>query len=560
MGFRAWRRGLIAGALLAAFAGCLTAAAQEPDAQRFEREYQMLRQESEDGIERQLSIARAQSAIVGAALLCLLYAIRASKERTSRQPTALRTTIWAVLALLAVASFYRFSFTDRVRHDMHIKDVYHYFIGGKYAAELGYGRIYDCTLKVAVEQRRWWVHHVEGVRELQTMTTQPTGAALNRAQSECRPRFSEARWAAFHRDLGWFFDRVEGPVWRRTLNDFGYNPSPVWTLLAQPFTRFAGAEALPWLVHIDALLVLMGLGALGWAFGFEVMGLAAIAWGTGFLWRYTWVGDAFLRQIWFASALIGVACLARGRSFVAGVALAVSAGVRLFPAIFALGYAAHAGRRFWAERRRDHSVIAFASGLLLVGTGLALAGLVAAGEGLQSALDFAHNTAALRDVPARNMAGLPALLWRIDGTTALQWQDASGSFWFSPGVSQWIRFGAICVSIGLFGLTLRGSQPWESAALGFALIPLWVAPTGYYFHFVVLAAPLALRRPWIGVWLLLACLAWLANGLAWRPLGSQFTAASWIAVVLSVGVLLAMLRPAKREVPSDGTATLGADA
>ena len=386
---------------------------------------------------------------------------------------------------------------------------------------------------------------MEQVRDLYSMTSRPVGEALERARRECRPRFSDARWLAFDSDLAWFFDRIEGPVWRRTLNDFGFNPSPVWTLLAQPFTRFLNADALPWLVHVDTLLVLGAIGALGWAFGFEVMGLAAIAWGTGFLWRYTWVGDAFLRQIWFAAALIGVACLARGRPFTAGAALAVSSGVRLFPAIFALGYAVHAARRFWIDRRWDPGSVRVAWGLLIAGIGLAIASLIASGDGLQAAVDFAHNTAALRDVPARNMAGLPALLWRFDGTTALQWQDPDGARWFSPAVSRAIRFGALLISAGLFWRTLRVSLPWESAALGFALIPLWVAPTGYYFHFVVLGAPLALRRPWVGVWLLAACLCWLANGLAWRPLGSQFTVASLIALGLSVAVLLAMQRPVR---------------
>ena len=77
---------------------------------------------------------------------------------------------------------------------------------------------------------------------------------------------------------------------------------------------------------------------------------AAVVWGTGFLWPYTWVGDAFLRQIWFSAALIGVSCLRRGHAFAAGALLATSAGVRLFPAVFVAGYAVFALRRYWEAR------------------------------------------------------------------------------------------------------------------------------------------------------------------------------------------------------------------
>ena len=93
---------------------------------------------------------------------------------------------------------------------------------------------------------------------------------------------------------------------------------------------------------------------------------------------------------------------------------------------------------------------------------------------------------------------------------------------------------------------LRSAESWEAAALGFALIPILSGPSGYYFHFSILAAVLAVRRPWIGVWLLLACLAWLVNGMNWRGIGHQFTVAASISLCLSTAVLVAMNRPPHR--------------
>ena len=80
--------------------------------------------------------------------------------------------------------------------------------------------------------------------------------------------------------------------------------------------------------------------------------------------------------------------------------------------------------------------------------------------------------------------------------------------------------------------------------MAFVLIPLLTAPAGYYFHFVVLAVPLSMRRPSIAAWLLAACLAWQVNGLVWRDLGAQFTVVSIIAVALSCVVLATMRRRA----------------
>jgi hypothetical protein len=516
---------------------------------RFRAERRIAQREAAVDVDRQLRVGRWKAAFALLGLgLAIQGAVLASRGRTlSPRAQRLRNASLAVLALLALASYYRFSLTDRVPEDMHAREVFHYYIGAKYFPELGYGGIYDCTLAVADQQRWPWVAQLDLARDLRTMEPQPAVDLARRGTRECEARFSPERWAEFTRDLAWLDKNLDGPTWRAVLLDHGYNPSPVWTLLALPVARFAPAESLLVLVHLDTLLVLGAMAALGWAFGFEALCLAAIAWGTGFLWRYAWIGDAFLRELWFATAVIGVCCLRRRLEFTAGALLATSALIRLFPAIFIAGYGLWALIRAVRERRIETPTLRFASGVAVASVVLIGTSLVVTGQGATAYQEFQRNTRVYRAIVARNMAGVPALLWRLDGTADLHWKrlprDEGDAPLLSRRASPFVHAATAAAFLMLFALAVRRAEAWEATAAAFALIPILAAPPGYYFQFVVLAAVLATRRPWIAVWLGLACCTWLVNGLHWRPRDEQYTVASLVAVGLSLAVLVSMLRP-----------------
>jgi hypothetical protein len=105
---------------------------------------------------------------------------------------------------------------------------------------------------------------------------------------------------------------------------------------------------------------------------------------------------------------------------------------------------------------------------------------------------------------------------------------------------------AVCSVVALLGFAwvVRRSQAWEATAAAFTLIPIWVAPAGYYFQFVVVAILLATRRPWIAVWTLTVAFGWIVNGLVWRPRQEQYTVVSLLVLALSLAVWISMLRPA----------------
>ena len=98
----------------------------------------------------------------------------------------------------------------------------------------------------------------------------------------------------------------------------------------------------------------------------------------------------------------------------------------------------------------------------------------------------------------------------------------------------------LVVVVGLlaFWRALARLLGWESAALGFALVPLLMSPANYYYAFVLCAALLAERRPRLGVALGLASMAWIAAWLALFPSPTRYLVYDGIAVVFALSVLI----------------------
>ena len=227
----------------------------------------------------------------------------------------------------------------------------------------------------------------------------------------CDGAFSPSRWEEFKTDVARFRE-IMGPEWRRVLADHGYNPTPIWTLIARPLTALFPAEtsSLWILARLDLALVLSLFAAIGWAFGFEAACLAAIAWGANPNTGYRWIGDAFLRNVWLFAAMLGLCLLRKGRPagrrraahpLVAAADLPRALRVRLrAPPASPLASRPDAGAGF-----RRFLVSALITGLVL-GT-LAAA---AAGRGPGIYLDFSHRLSALTDFVPDNGFGLRHLL------------------------------------------------------------------------------------------------------------------------------------------------------
>ncbi|MDH3213961.1 MAG: discoidin domain-containing protein, partial [Myxococcales bacterium] len=84
-------------------------------------------------------------------------------------------------------------------------DVYHYYMGGKYAPELGHTRLYDCYLAAEVEDG-FGAHQLRRAttRDLATDELVATAGLLLESSERCKPHFSPERWEDWKQDHAFF--------------------------------------------------------------------------------------------------------------------------------------------------------------------------------------------------------------------------------------------------------------------------------------------------------------------------------------------------------------------
>src|SRR5262245_30397457 len=170
-------------------------------------------------------VAALRSAVAAAGFAAVLYACLARRTSDPRQRSRARAVLGgaALAAALAWTNFLNFHFTGLV----HFHELFHYYVGAKYAPELAYDGLYECS---ALADREAGIAEVERrpIRDLRSDRLVPAAEVL-RATPPCRGRFTEARWGAFRRDVAFFRTRL-GADWWSALSDHGYNATPVWTL------------------------------------------------------------------------------------------------------------------------------------------------------------------------------------------------------------------------------------------------------------------------------------------------------------------------------------------
>jgi hypothetical protein len=492
------------------------------------------------------AIGSARVAIALAALV--LWAGRLGRGRPARRAAV------GVLGLAAFASNFNFF----VWTGLHKHELFHYYLGSKYFPELGYFRLYECSVAALYPDAHALPPALAEITDLRSKERRPAAEVLARA-APCRDDFSPERWSAFERDVE-AFRRIMGDRGiAGAVRDHGYNPSPAWTLVGRPLATLVPATPPGlWLIARIDLWLLLGLfGAIGWAFGFEAMCLAAVAWGACGHTRYQWTGDAFLRQLWLACSIGSICLLRRGRPALAGALLAFASVERVFPALFFAGYGLQRLGHLARERRLAPGTVAFAGGAALAAVVAAGAGTFVAGRGAAVWGEFADNLVALNDYTARNGLGLKylasfraspppgvvvpsdpeeleVLIQRVKGETLTS--------------RRWLYGGALLAFALLFAraawLDPGRLADWEALAMGAAMIPILTVPASYYLGFAIALVPLALRRPAIGTALLLAVASWGAAVLVYQERALAYAWSSAALLALCAFTLLALQRPA----------------
>lgn len=470
-----------------------------------------------------------------------------SEERCRRLGVAL-----SVLGFLLYFDF--FVPNTRYENYYHRHELYHYYLGSKYSAELGYKRLYVCTAVAEVELGLGEHLRAQKIRDLagDNFLAPMTATTVFKDPEQCKRHFSQQRWGSFKSDVAWFERSARGDYWDAMKTDHGYNPPPVWTMTGKLFSELAPPSDpfFKLLASLDILLQLAALLMLNWAFGWRVMTIAAVFFGCNLPADVHWTCGAFLRQDWYFLFTAAI-CLARKRRFaLSGAALAWSSLLRIFPVVAFTGVGLIMGFHVWRHRsvHRDHvrfALGAAAAGAVLVGASLLVTGARAYPE-------FIAHIRAHKSTPLTNNMGLEMIVahdWsgRMAFTRDTRLADDM-SAWMSHYTERvrTLRPVIILVSLGILAWTAWALRQirrlWAGIILSIPLLMSVLCLTCYYYAFFFVVPALTTLVPALGpAYLALAAGSQVLTSFYW--IDDRYTAESYLYFAFGLCMLYATSRP-----------------
>jgi hypothetical protein len=443
---------------------------------------------------RLLGSAKALLALAGLALL--LWDLRLASRPPAWWPR-FRTGALALVGVLSLAAWWNFGALHGRGRPLHLHDFFHYYIGSKYYAELGYTRIYRCA--AVAEMQRGRARQIAGrwTRNLDTNDLEQTVPSRSEVQ-DCLSRFGPERWNEFAADVEWFRRHMHEEAWNGVAMVFGHNATPAWNAMGNWLTRRGPASdrQLLALAALDPLLLAI-MWLLVWrTFGWQAGSVAAIWWGLNEATGFYWVGGGFLRQDALFCIVGGVCAMRAGRTGLAGAAMATAALLRAFP-VFLLGGLAvkfladvrtRGPQGSLAGYRRFAGGFALATVLLLTFSGLTWSGPW--GGPLEPWKAFASNSRKHLETPISNHVGLKPALWFSPETRAAAleafWVDGPWDSWRAAHTATAERrmplyLVVTAVFVVLFWRAVRSAADWIALISGVALLPFATTLANYYY-------------------------------------------------------------------------------
>jgi hypothetical protein len=447
-----------------------------------------------------------------------------------------RNAIVGVMGVLAFLTYFNFG-SFHFPNFIHGWDTFHYYIGSKYFKELSYDRLYECVA-VADSEEPALRRRVE-LRKMTNLRTNlvETTADILAHPDRCKSHFTPERWESLKHDLGYFRGLESARRWDDAQTDHGYNGTPVWNIMGTILSNLAPASRAQILVldSIDCLLVLFLSLLIWWAFGWRVLTVALIAFSTNFPSRWYWTGGSLLRWDWLFWMGASVCLAKKERYFYAGMCLAYSTLLRIFPVFMFIAPSLAMGYHYFKHRQLERRFLRF-----FVGAAVAVALLMpisvvtAGGAGAYPA--FIHNTLKHQATPLTNYMGLrtvvnyrPSEVGRLMRNDQLvdpwsRWKDARLK---SFQEAKPLYFGILLCYVVLMGLAVRGAHPWEAIALSSTFIAFGVELTCYYYAFVIVVGLLYAKHEVAGKWLL--AVTAFTQFIGWAPIQGV---PGWLAKIL----------------------------
>jgi hypothetical protein len=441
-------------------------------------------------------------------------------RESHRRPLAERwkKTVLVSLGVLSIALYFN-AFKLGYEKWYHRHDQYHYYFGAKYFPELGYDRLYRCTLiaedelgRVEAPDGRTYDLRAEArhsgrkLRDLGGTNLLIPAAEVLASPEECTRHFSTAKWEAFKRDTVFWRSETNKEYWHGMQKDHGFNPPPVWILLGR-FVSGLMPASVGFQIVLASLDVFFALGmfaAIAWAFGWRAFAVAAIVWGCeGAADPYYWTGGAFLRQGWLLFTVLA-ACLTRKRWFALGAAsMVLAALLRIFPGLLVVGWLVVAGWHLVRHRRMaPHHLRMLAGGVVAAAL---LVGGSAAVLGKDTYVAFYQHIALHDRTPLTNHMGMRVVIahkWgsgqksgRMEHTKDDKLVDPF-RLWKDMRVARYDRYRwvAYLIMAGTAAASIvvlrRVRSMWMAQALSVVWVVLLAQLTNYYYGFLLCAVPL----------------------------------------------------------------------
>jgi len=455
--------------------------------------------------------ARWQLILAGLGLAFLWWERKLSDTGRAAAKRRLRTAILAVMGVLAFLTYFNFG-SFHFPNFIHGWDTFHYYIGSKYFKELRYERLYECVA-VADSEEPGLRRRVE-LRKMTNLSNNvvETTADILAHPDRCKQHFTEARWQSLKHDLRYFRTLENARRWDDAQTDHGYNGTPVWNIAGTFLANLAPASRTQILMldSIDVGLVFLLSLMIWWAFGWRVLTVALIAFATNFPSRWYWTGGSLLRWDWLFWMTAAVCLLKKERFFYAGMALAYSTLLRIFPGFMFVAPVMAAVYHYVKHHEIERRFLRFFAGAAVAVAILVPLSVVVAG-GADAYPQFVRNTVKHSETPLTNYMGLRTVVnYRPSEVGRLMRNDQLVDPW-KPWKDARLKsfrearplFVAIIIAyLVIVGLAVRGVDPWVATALSATLIAFGAELTCYYYSFILVVALLYAKHEVAGRWVL----------------------------------------------------------
>jgi hypothetical protein len=288
----------------------------------------------------------------------LLWIVMLVVER--RRDNEIRAFTWAfvILAAVVMISHHAGSLPGSLTGArVHTGNQFHYYLGSKYFAELGYQDLYAATLAADDDFLAAGGDPADGFAHIRRTRDMGTYGLTDRDEVVAgfdRSLISPDRLVQLGEDSRFFRAHAGTHKSGKILRDMGFNPAPPWLLLGVPVANLIdlGGPLYPLITASDVIMHVLILGALWWAFGLRTAAIAAV-WLHAMPINTGRMTGAFLTYDWLAAVVVAWAAWHKDHPKLAGVALSWAAMTRLFPGLMVLPIVARVGWDLLRRRKQD---------------------------------------------------------------------------------------------------------------------------------------------------------------------------------------------------------------